>query len=736
MPENRTPEELAELAKEIRRRVEEAVRKSAPSSRGTDGNRGSDDSTARTEKIFREIADAAGRIFEDDQNARASRREPDPRTSDTTPIELQTPAPNAGTVPTGERLPESRTTARDDDFWDLGKPKPRIYEKPDFSRRRVGVTDVNAPDPEPAAGERIASAETIVKDDAPLRDPGRFDTLDAKPSSGGSSGRVIRTADGYRSVPTGSYRRHTPPRPPIRQADRTESPRRRSAGSVEVKNYSPGGKLIRTVSVRTWESDTEFYNRFLADAARSHETPCPDPETSPEPVPYSSFVPQYAHMNLNQLNYYRWMRENIRRGITPAADFSYVLLYIYEILNLPDRIPPERGAELLSRIWLGYRGAYPRLDGSLCEWLPDYCLIHGIPMPAVLEPILPEIVPKAQLKEFWLDRAAGDADCMMLARAILETSSDYNYRTSRYYADRRDDYEKHIPAAIAKALAADREANRGLFALDKVYQMTRDSYVGAVAASSVKRRIDLSFVSLTRRADSRPQVTAAVKYAENKLRAVLGIKAKLGADGVSEENARAIDAWFAPFLPTREQIRQKKEDAYMPPDYLKNYEAEDTGFDPDAAAAIEAKSWANTSRLTGDDYGADPAETEIPPESSESPWEETVEVEGEIGSETACGIPAPASEETNEETDPGNPAEESPCGDGSGDEILRDALRAAMNGRFRGYCREHGLYEGDAADRINALFLESIGDVVLEADADGGFRFVEDYREDAEEWLR
>ena len=157
VPENRTPEELAELAKEIRRRVEEAVRKSAPSSRGTDGNRGSDDGTARTEKIYREIADAAGRIFGDDQNARASRREPDPRTSDTTPIELQTPAPNAGTVPTGERLPESRTTARDDDFWDLGRPKPRIYAKPDFRDGSLSPADVNAPDPEPAPGEEVVS---------------------------------------------------------------------------------------------------------------------------------------------------------------------------------------------------------------------------------------------------------------------------------------------------------------------------------------------------------------------------------------------------------------------------------------------------------------------------------------------------------------------------------------------------------------------------------------------------
>ena len=49
--------------------------------------------------------------------------------------------------------------------------------------------------------------------------------------------------------------------------------------------------------------------------------------------------------------------------------------------------------------------------------------------------------------------------------------------------------------------------------------------------------------------------------------------------------------------------------------------------------------------------------------------------------------------------------------------------------------RENGLYEGDAADRINGIFLERIGDIVLEPDG-VGFRFVDDYREDSEEWLR
>ena len=67
---------------------------------------------------------------------------------------------------------------------------------------------------------------------------------------------------------------------------------------------------------------------------------------------------------------------------------------------------------------------------------------------------------------------------------------------------------------------------------------------------------------------------------------------------------------------------------------------------------------------------------------------------------------------------------------------MKDGLRAAMTGSFRSFCREHALYEGDLADKINARFLALVGDVALEASPDGGFEFIEEYREDAEEWLR
>ena len=99
----------------------------------------------------------------------------------------------------------------------------------------------------------------------------------------------------------------------------------------------------------------------------------------------------------------------------------------------------------------------------------------------------------------------------------------------------------------------------------------------------------------------------------------------------------------------------------------------------------------------------------------------------------------PAADSAPEETDDsGKDAAEPPKenkGEEDGGALIREGLLAAMEGRFREFCRERELYEGDAADRINAVFLDYMEDIVLKPDGTG-FRFIEDYREEAEEWLR
>ncbi len=599
-----------------------------------------------------------------------------------------------------------------DSFWDLGKPKPKVYAKPDFTGHSLSVTDVAGADPEPEkTPARTAAAEKIVPRE-------EFE------SRHGSSGRVIHTVDGYRSVPTSDYRRRTSPKKtaPV-QKKQAANP----ADSL-VRSYKPDGFLIDRIDVRSWESEVEFYGRFAADARMSHDAaPVNSPDAALTPEPFFSYVPQYAHMTAKQVESYRWIRENIRRGRTPACDMPYILLYIYEIINLPDVILPKDGVKLLTKIWLGYRQSIPRLDSLLCEWFSDYCMIHAQPIPAELTPILREIVPKAQFKEFYLNLSE-DA-LPEIGQILIEVSSDYDYRMSRYYEPHRDLYEKHIPAAVSAALKDQFRSRRGIFPFDRTYKMTRDSFCGAIVSSGIKRRIDLEFRSFTRRADSRELVTSLVKYAENRLRQAAGVKAKLGADHISPEDIAVIDAYFAPMIPEKKQKRPA-EDAYMPVDYMKNYESEDSGFDFSAALAIEQESWVNTSRLTGDEFH------EVLPVSEYDP-DEPVTAEGEISAEDirdeipVTEIPEPSvTDEVPENDDTKNEI----TGSADADEQIRAGLRAALAGRFRAWCRENSLYEGEAADRINTLFLDELGDVVLE-DSGSGFALIEDYREDVEQWL-
>ena len=77
------------------------------------------------------------------------------------------------------------------------------------------------------------------------------------------------------------------------------------------------------------------------------------------------------------------------------------------------------------------------------------------------------------------------------------------------------------------------------------------------------------------------------------------------------------------------------------------------------------------------------------------------------------------------------PALESAETASDGGAVIKEAVGAALDGNFRAWSKEHGFYEGELADRINNIFLEVIGDIILE-----NFELIEDYREDVEEWMK
>ena len=629
---------------------------------------------------------------------------------------------------------ENYRDAKDEDYWSLGKPKPRAYEKPSFSPESLSLNRVEQTEDEfENSGEKTHELEKIPEKSADNYGK-HYVSQTMNPFTTPHELKQHVVTGSYRSRKAKSYSQQSSGSKPVEKSARVRH---------EDITYELNGVLIHKITVKDWISDTDFYSRFASDAVASHfAKPNIQPEIAANPVSYYSYVPQYSHMTNSQVQFYRWVRENIRLGRYPDCDSAYIMLYIYEIINLEGVIEPQEGASLLVSVWMGYRERYPRLDGYLCEWLADYCMIHNIHLPQELVPMLSEIVPKAQFKEFYLDALIGEGKdtfgtekFQLAAAALIENSSDYDYTSSRYYPENKDSYKKYLPRAMAEVIRGEFEAKRGIFALDKNYRMTRDSYMGAVVSSAVKKRLDLEFSSFTRRADTRAYVTAIVKYSENKLRQSLGIKAKLGVGELDAADIALIDAFFAPMLPEKAKARRNSEDKYMPEGYLKNYEAESSGFDFSAAAEIERLSWENTQRLTsadGTQYGQENVnETTAFDEShSEEPLSECGFVEGEISSDNFAEM-LERVEESEVKAEHTEPEKEAAAFVGDSGEELKPAVQAAIDGEFKKWARENGYYEGELQDRINNLFLDVIGDVILE-----NFTLIEDYREDVEEWMK
>jgi len=251
------------------------------------------------------------------------------------------------------------------------------------------------------------------------------------------------------------------------------------------------------------------------------------------------------------------------------------------------------------------------------------------------------------------------------------------------------------------------------------------------------------FQSCIRSPDTRRFVTGVVKYAENKLRARLKIRSKLNANEIGVEDKLLVDRYFGP-----EEVSASRGVSAEEPEYLKQYEAETTGFDFSAAHRIEADSWRNTSRLTGEALEIPVMEEDGLPDTEEM-W-----VEGSLGTDALwpdrLTVPETASSETAAEpTDlrergmAGSredcSAEDSPTEAAAVPEqahsVEKEAVAALLAGQYTAFCRERGLFPGRMAEQINEIFLELVGDILVEADG-SRFQLIEDYREDAAAWSK
>ncbi len=461
-------------------------------------------------------------------------------------------------------------------------------------------------------------------------------------------------------------------------------------------SYSPKrNPLIENVTVRIWPAKYSFYEQFRSNAVRyfSREgTEC-------EFVPFFSFTPQYVQMTRHQLDFYFYFRSKIRRGEAIKTDYSYILLLIYEIINVPDLLPPENGLDLLVFLWDSYRKAFPKLDRHLSEWVCDYCLVHKLDGRYIPFSVSDEGTKYCSLKEFYVGLNTSDES--PYASALYSYASLYNYRNSKFYTDNnRELFDKHIRASVIYAFSKAENEHLTVFApIGKAsmipLKITRDAFVGALCAYNVKRRIEVSYLSVSRSTELLYAVTDAIKFAENNVRALLGIRSRFHTPNLALPLRHAIEEYFAPYK--REQKKEQIKEAPKP-EYDVLYEPISHELSLDDAKDIEEHSWATTELLTD---GIEEYE----------PDAENVEVSVDIEKEPEAH---------------------------DGDDDISRAIICLMNNDKNGFnelSQSLGILPDALCEAINDRLYDTLGDIAVEH-GDDGFNIVIDYMEEIDQWLK
>lgn len=472
------------------------------------------------------------------------------------------------------------------------------------------------------------------------------------------------------------------------QRHKLTPPQEKAGEQKEDFVYSPASSLIKKVTVKHIPDKFDFHARFVKAAQLYYDfkgAPC-------DFVSYYSYMPQYTQLTEPQKCYYFYWRSMVREGEYIKTDYSYFYLYVYEILNLPELIPPKKGLELLIDLWRAYRKSLPSIDVNMALWVQDYCLVYGLECPLdKIRDFVFSVIGASAFKEFYLS----DAQTLGTegVSSVIAYLSDYDWRTGKYAGgDNKEAYSKHLLGAMSLLVSKLLLGGKIFSDECETANIERTAFRGALTTSAVKYRIICEYRPIAEETELRGIVTSALKYTENKLRALMGVKSRLAVKEMPVEYRELIDSYFAELFDkvNRERMRAAR------PEYERLYEAENVGISNSDADEIERASWTTTARLVED-------------------FEEYVEEEA-----------APTVESAQ------------PLADTYGLDSARVAfVRAALG---EDYAEMKKIADGigeivDAvADEINEAFSDGFGDVILDP-TDEGYTVIEDYREDIEEWL-
>ncbi len=365
-----------------------------------------------------------------------------------------------------------------------------------------------------------------------------------------------------------------------------ENKRIRKEAFSSTETYIPEGSLLHSVTLKKRKSNYQLYEEFVKDAklyalASAEEVPF---------VSFFSYVPQYNQLSAEQLAYYLWWRENFKKGVYIKTELSYILLYIYEIINIGKDQDIQKAQYMLTELWNVYHKEYSSIAGKLAIWICDFSLMHKLIPPTNIGSNIIRYTPA--LKEYYIHIPNGDYEYCV--RSLLKYGTEYDYKTSKFATEQNlPIFDKYIFGAMLTAVKFFSNEGRVLSALaSEDSKLVRNVFDGALCASSQRYELEVKYCSFSRSNELRYIMGDIVKYSENKIRGFLGIKSKLSVYSIGNGLQTVLDTYFEDVLSKAPHISKvKKEEKH---DYDVLYETPERPLSLENARKIENDSWSTT----------------------------------------------------------------------------------------------------------------------------------------------
>ena len=218
----------------------------------------------------------------------------------------------------------------------------------------------------------------------------------------------------------------------LKQREKYVSEQKKNTRVIEIE-YEPENPLIYKVKVEKDASSRRMNERFLSDGERLYELN----GAFAGNVPFFAYFPQYASMSDEQRKCYIGFRSCVRDGVFPDVDEAYITLLVFEIINLTEKASAEKRASMLASLICAYTSVSEKLFSDMCNYLADMCIIYRTPIPqSVFGEVYSKVLKCVRLKELFIKGNGRVSE----AHALLASASRYDFRTSKFYEENKENH--------------------------------------------------------------------------------------------------------------------------------------------------------------------------------------------------------------------------------------------------------------------------------------------------------